>query len=152
MARLFTAGFWATVVMTVFMFVIAQIGFPEVDLAQIIGATLFGSAPVGSGPWWAGMAIHLFLGAIVFPIAFLVLARLLPRLSPILVGWLLGMLLFLGGEGVAIPLTGGGFFSSEAEQPALTVLEDFLSHTVYGVLLGLWAAPVVRSARPAAGP
>jgi hypothetical protein len=149
MARLYTAGFAATAVMTVFMAVLAQVGFPDVDLAQIIGATLFGSAPVGTGPWWAGMAIHIFSGAIAFPLAYLLLCLLLPRASPVLCGWLLGMLLFLGGEGVAIPLTGGGFFSSKADQPTLTVIEDFSSHTVYGILLGLLAAPSVSSARSA---
>jgi hypothetical protein len=134
------AGLVATVVMTGFMAMLPLIGFPRVDVPALIVEPLTGrSEPAGSAWWWLGMLIHLFLGAVVFPLAFRIGQRWLPTMAPVLIGWLLGVTLFAIGEGVLIPFSGGGFFSSNAARPGLTVLEDFLSHSVYGLLLGLLA-------------
>jgi hypothetical protein len=115
--------------MTAFMELLPLAGFPRVDVPALVAEALRTSVAVG----WT---IHLFLGIVVFPTAFFLATRMLPRLHPALIGWTLGMCLFLGGEAVAIPLSGGGFFSSEAPQQGLTVLEDLLSHSLYGLTLG----------------
>src|SRR5687767_10171010 len=128
-AGLFGAGLLATVVMEIFMRLLPAVGFPRVDVPALIASVLSGGVPPGSDALALGWSIHFGLGAVVFPLVLWLLSgRIVPTWHPLLKGWALGVVLFLGGEAVAIPLSGGGFFSAAEPQQGLTVLEDFLSH------------------------
>jgi len=68
----FLGGLAATAAITMMMYLIAPMMGLKMDIAQMLGSMLGGS-------WWAGLIMHLTLGAIIFPLAYaFVLYHFLP--------------------------------------------------------------------------
>lgn len=145
LSRLVGAGFLATLVMTLVMYVAPILGLPRLDTAQLLGhaVTLNASAPF-SGTWWIGMGIHFILGSVVFPLIYGALVH--PNLSGAqwFRGVVFGASLWLLQQSVVLPLLGLGVFSTLTSMPGLTVLLSLASHFLYGVTLGAAANERVR--------
>src|SRR5713226_3030296 len=63
LSRIFLGGFAGTVAITMMMYLVAPMMSLNMDIAQMLGSMLGGS-------WWAGMVMHLMLGAVIFPLAY----------------------------------------------------------------------------------
>jgi hypothetical protein len=136
------AGFVATLAMSLLLELLPFAGFPRIDVPALIVEPLLHRRPEPLTPWWwVGMGIHLFLGTVVFPVALLLAAGRLKRVRFLLLAWLMAMGLFLSGEGILTPLMGGGFFTISLPNWQWIVAADFLSHTLYGLLLGILGRP-----------
>jgi hypothetical protein len=141
-----TAGFIATVAMTMLMYVAPLMGMPKMDIAAMLGGMLGGGMPeVFSGAWFMGMLIHFLNGVVVFPLifGFLLFGRL-PG-APLAKGMIWGLVLWLLAQVMVMPMMGGGFFASNTPQPFMTVFGSLMGHVIYGAILGL-----VYGQRPAA--
>jgi uncharacterized membrane protein YagU involved in acid resistance len=139
-ARALLAGFVATLVMTMMMYLAPLLGMPKMDIAAMLGSMFAGAMPAPmSGTWWLGMLIHFVNGTVIFPLVYVhVLYAFLPG-PPWAKGLAWGLVLWLLAQAVVMPLMGMGFFSGNAPQPMMSVLGSFLGHAVYGVLLGVLA-------------
>ena len=129
MARALAGGVVGTAAMTMMMYVVAprMMGM-EMDIAAMLGSMLGGS-------WAAGMAMHVALGSLAFPLVYaLGLYGVLPG-SPVVRGAIWGFILFLSAQAVVMPMMGAGFFSSHMGGP-MAVAGSLVGHLVYGTLLG----------------
>ncbi|OQK17480.1 hypothetical protein AU255_06265 [Methyloprofundus sedimenti] len=123
-------GFVGTLMMSLMMKFAAPmlIGHP-MDIAAMLGNMM-------GGVYALGMAAHMMLGIVVFPLiyAFLFL-RFLPG-APVIKGMLFGTILWLMAATVIMPMAGAGFFMSEIGgiKAAMAAL---MGHLVYGGLLGV---------------
>ena len=146
-SRAMLAGFIATCVMTLLMFISPVMGIPRMDPGVMLGS-LFSAHPApGSGAWWMGMLLHFINGSVIFSLIYgYVLYRELPG-EPWMKGAVWGLLLWFLSEAFVSPLLGAGFFGSRSPEPAASVIGSLIGHLVYGALLGGIAGEVVR--RPA---
>ncbi|PYT18829.1 MAG: hypothetical protein DMG59_02680, partial [Acidobacteria bacterium] len=65
--RAIVAGFIATLIMTVVIYLAPVMGLPKLDIAGMLGSGMSGIMPApGSAVWWTGMIIHFMLGSVVF--------------------------------------------------------------------------------------
>jgi len=131
LVRSIVGGVAGTIAITTMMYMVApmMLGQP-MDVAKMLGSML-------GGNWWAGMALHIVNGAVVFPLIFaLVLYRLLPG-TPTLKGLVWGLTLWALAQTVVMPLMGAGLFSG-GMMPAIASL---MGHIVYGLLLGWFSGP-----------
>lgn len=132
------AGFVATLVMTVLMYMAPMMGMPEMDIAGMLGNFL------GIG-WTMGMIVHFINGTIIFPLVYAYLIyRILPGSATARgVGW--GLILFLLAQIVVMPMMGGGVFSSATPAPMMMVMGSLLGHLLYGAVLGKLAGSQYES-------
>ncbi|MDT8407920.1 MAG: hypothetical protein RQ715_11800 [Methylococcales bacterium] len=107
-----------------------MVGQP-MDIAAMLGNMM-------GGVYALGMAAHIMLGVLVFPLiyAFLVY-RLLPG-GPLIKGLSWGLVLWLIAETMVMPMAGAGFFMSEIGGMK-AVMAALMGHLVYGGLLGVIA-------------
>src|ERR1051326_3642641 len=65
------AGFVATAILAVFMYLAPLAGLPRIDLASALGKP-FAGAPATplTGSWWLGLGIFFLFGSIVSPYVF----------------------------------------------------------------------------------
>jgi len=85
-----------------------------------------------------GMAVHIMLGVLVFPLIYaIVVFRLLPG-APLIKGLTWGLILWLIAETMVMPMAGAGFFMSEIGGMK-AVMAALIGHLVYGGLLGVIA-------------
>lgn len=85
-----------------------------------------------------GMAVHIMLGVLVFPLIYALLVyRLLPG-APLIKGLTWGLILWLIAETLVMPMASAGFFMSEIGGMK-AVLAALMGHLVYGGLLGVIA-------------
>lgn len=122
-------GFAGTLLMTLMMQFAAPmiLGHP-MDIAAML-ANMMG------GVYMLGMAVHIMLGVIIFPLLYAVLLfRFLPG-GPLVKGLLFGTGLWLLAATMVMPMAGAGFFMSEIGgiKAAMAAL---MGHWVYGGLLG----------------
>jgi uncharacterized membrane protein YagU involved in acid resistance len=83
-----------------------------------------------------GMAVHIMLGVLVFPLIYAILIfRFLPG-APLLKGLTWGLILWLIAETLIMPMAGAGFFMSEIGGMK-AVIAALMGHLVYGGLLGV---------------
>jgi len=128
-------GLLGTPIMTALIYVLAPLMGVKMDLVEMLAETL--------GGWRMGMLVHIFNGAIIFPLLFVfVFYRLLPGPA-----WLkaisFGVVLWLASQLIALPLMGAGLFSTRAGG-ASTVAVLLAGHLAYGGLLGLFATIAER--------
>lgn len=138
-ARLFGAGIVATVVMTAMMMVVA----PMMGVHMDIAASLAGMMDM---PWAVGMAVHLFLGIIAFPIAFAQLLSSRRFGNPLVRGLVFGGILWLMLEIFVMPMLGAGVFGMNGPG-MIGAGAAFMAHMVYGSFLGLIAGGRTSSAK-----
>jgi uncharacterized PurR-regulated membrane protein YhhQ (DUF165 family) len=131
------AGFFATLAMTMLMYVAPMMGMPKMDIAAMLGGMLGGGMPEPmGGSWLLGMFIHFVNGTVIFPLifAFLLYGRF-PG-APVAKGILWGVILWFLAQAMVMPMMGAGFFASNAPQPFLAVFGSLMGHLVYGAILG----------------
>lgn len=118
-----------------------MIGQP-MDIAAMLGNMM-------GGVYALGMAAHIMLGVLVFPLIYALLVyRLLPG-GPLIKGLTWGLILWLIAETMVMPMAGAGFFMSEIGGMK-AVMAALMGHLVYGGLLGAIAgrADICCSAHP----
>lgn len=126
-ARAVAGGFAGTALMTGMMYLVAPMMGVRMDIAAMLASMLGGS-------WTAGLAMHFMNGAVVFPMAFLLLQRWLPG-SATVRGVLLGTGLWMIAQVMVMPMMGAGFFSANAGG-AMAAMASLAGHVVYGSTLG----------------
>ena len=124
------AGFTASLAMLTLLYVLPSIGAPRLNV--------FGELSTVSphSDWWAAPLEYLILGAIVFPTFYSTL--LFKDLSgqPWQKGLMWGLILWAVRGIVVMPIMGQGFFSVHSAHPIASVIETFVGHALYGILLG----------------
>ncbi len=130
-ARVLWAGVAATVVMTAMMMFVA----PMMGVHMDIAASLAGMMHM---PWVLGLAVHLMLGAIAFPILFA--AQVADRLpgNALMKGILFGAMLWLVMEFAVMPTMGEGFLGLNGPG-MMGAAAALMAHLVYGAILGFEA-------------
>jgi hypothetical protein len=124
------AGFVATVVMTMMMYMAPMMGIPKMDVAGMLSGMM-------KTPWIVGMLIHFMNGALIFPLIYVfVFHNILPGPS-FVKGMTWGLILFLIAQVMVMPMAGAGVFSSNSPNPLLSVMGSFMGHAVYGAILGM---------------
>lgn len=134
--RAILGGFVGTVLLTLMtLFVAPMMTGQKMDMAAKL------SEMMGTNPL-IGMAMHFLIGSGVFPLIYvLVLFRFLPG-APWIKGLISGVIFWLGLEIVAMPMMGGGVFSSQMGGMK-TAMAALIAHLVYGAALGgIAGAPV----------
>jgi hypothetical protein len=130
--RFFLGGIAGTAAITVMMyFVDPLITGRAVAITRISGKMLGDPHVVG------GMALHIFKGAVPFPLAFAFLSVQLPG-PGVVKGLIWGAILWLLAQGLLAPTLGCGFLDDRAGSVhAVTSL--LAGYLVYGALQGLIA-------------
>lgn len=124
-------GIAGTLVMTLMMMFMAPMltGMP-MDIAAMLGAML--------GGYTIGMAAHIMMGVIVFPLIYVyVIYERIPG-SPLVKGLIWGIILWVMAAVIVMPMAGGGFLMSEIGG-MMALVASLMGHLVYGGLLGLIA-------------
>jgi uncharacterized membrane protein YagU involved in acid resistance len=133
-------GFLGTVMLTLMIRFLAPMMGVRMDIVAKLGQmTHTGMA--------GGFFMHFLNGTVIFPLIYVyLLYRFLPG-APWQKGLLAGVILWLGLEIVAMPMMGGGLFSSEMGGMR-AVMAALLGHLVYGAILGAVAGapPAVSQA------
>lgn len=139
LSRSILGGALGTAAITLMMYFVAPVmtGRP-MDISRLLGKMLGGS-------WPAGMAMHVMLGTIVFPLlyAFLVYGMLPGK--PVFKGIAWGAMLWLVAQLVVMPIMGAGLFSANAGGLA-AAMGSLMGHAIYGALLGSIAGQAKRTA------
>lgn len=130
--RLIWAGVAATVVMTAMMMFVAPIMGVHVDIAASL-------AEMMKMPWMVGMATHLMLGVIVFPLVYAVLFVSQAPSNPVPRGLIFGVVLWLMMEVAGMPMLGAGFFGVKGPG-SMGAVAALLAHLAYGAILASVAA------------
>lgn len=138
LSRSISGGAAGTAAITLMMYFVAPVmtGRP-MDIARLLGKMLGGS-------WPAGMAMHVMLGTIVFPLVYaFVINGVLPG-RPVFKGLAWGVTLWLVAQLVVMPMMGAGLFSANAGGLA-AAMGSLMGHAIYGALLGSITGPVNRT-------
>jgi uncharacterized membrane protein (DUF485 family) len=124
------AGFMATTVITLMVYFVSPglTGGPS-DLAALI-ATVLGVS------WIAGLSAHFVVGTLVLPMVYAVFLNGWLSGGPAVRGMTWGLLLWLTSQAIIIPLTGGGFFSSNVGG-LRAVMDSLIGQLIYGLVLGV---------------
>jgi hypothetical protein len=136
-AKLLLAGFIATSVMNLLMFLPRVANWPGTDSASLLAQVLPGeSANQLNWNWWLGAGWHYLNGMVIFPLIFaFALDPWLPG-HRVLRGLWFGLGLWLLMEAVFLPLVGAGVFARGVEEPLKFSLIYLLGHLGYGLFLG----------------
>lgn len=137
--RAVLAGFVATLILTVLMYLAPLAGLPRIDMASSLGVPVSGrSAELFSPNWWLGLAVFFAFGSLVSPFVFV-------YLFPALIGssWLRGaewgvIVWVFGGVGI-MTLMGLGFDEAHFSHPFSSFASTLAGHILYGAILGLIA-------------
>jgi hypothetical protein len=131
-SRFFLGGLAGTVAITLMMsFADPLITGRTRDFARMLG-TMLGN-PHGVG----GMVLHVFNGAVLFPLGFAFLSVRLPG-PAIVKGLIWGTILWALAQWVVMPELGSGFFGDTAGG-LRAALSSLAGHLVYGGLQGIIA-------------
>ncbi len=136
--RAIGAGFIATLVMTMLIYMAPLMGMPHMDIAAMLGSLMHGGQmpAVQSGPWWLGMVAHFMMGTLLFPLLYAyVIYGLLPG-KPWARGLAWGFILWLLMMVMVMPMMGKGFFAGNTPQPFLFMMGTLIGHLLYGAVLG----------------
>ena len=127
-SKILIGGLAGTLMMSLMMKFAApmMIGQP-MDIAAMLGSMM-------SGVYEMGMAAHVLLGVLVFPLIYVMLFQFWLG-APLVKGLLFGTVLWFMAATMVMPMAGAGFFMSEIGgiKAAIAAL---IGHWVYGGLLG----------------
>ena len=120
-------GLIGTFIMTLMMMYLAPMmtGAP-MDIAAMLGGML--------GGWKVGMAAHLIMGIIVFPLIYVLVVYHFVGGTPLVRGLVYGVLLWLAAVIVVMPIAGAGVLMSNVGG-MMAVIAALIGHLVYGGLL-----------------
>jgi Family of unknown function (DUF6789) len=140
--RAILAGLIATLVVSILFFMSPLFGVTRPDAVSLLGTTYVGAKlhTDQTAIEILGLFFQVIVGAVI-------VALIYPHLFPYLPGRgvqkgiCLGVLLWLVGQIVTVPLLGGGFFGLEASIAAPIV--SLLGHVLYGAILAtIYGHPV----------
>ncbi len=136
-SRAILAGFVATLVMTMIMYVAPAMGMPKMDIAAMLGSMLSSQMPAPySGAWWSGLLLHFINGTIIFPLIYgYLLYTVLPG-AAWAKGLTCGIILWFLAQIMVMPMMGMGVLSSKTPQPMMSVAGSLIGHVIYGLILG----------------
>jgi len=138
------AGFFATVLVSMMMMIKTATGqFPELHVVRTI------SGVIGSpGNLVAGFGAHIFIGTVIWGIAYAMIESRIPISSHSAKGALFGIVAWLLMMIVFMPLAGAGLFA--VHRGSMTVpLITLAYHLVFGLVLGnvyAWNIPSPKRA------
>jgi amino acid transporter len=162
--RAIFAGFVATAILTVLMFVAPVVGLPKIDIASalgtpfargfsghwwrgvVVGEPFGGPAAPFTAAWFLGLFVFLLFGSVVSPFVFV-------YTFPGLLGasWLRGIewgiFVWVFGGVAVMTAMGLGFDQEHFTRPFATVLSSLAAHVVYGAILGAVAGSVLLRIR-----
>ncbi|MEO6907579.1 MAG: DUF6789 family protein [Abditibacteriaceae bacterium] len=139
--RAIGAGFVATVVMTMLMYMAPRMGMPNMDIAAMLGSVMNGGQmpAVMSGPWLVGIMMHFVMGTFLFSLIYAYLVYGLLPGQPWVKGLIWGIVLWAVMQAMVLPMMGKGFFASKTPAPLLFVMGTLMGHLLYGIILGALA-------------
>ena len=126
-------GAAGTAVMTMMMYFVApmMLGGP-MDVAAMIGG-MMGEVDGHNMIWMMGMGVHILNGVVIFPLIYVfALFGVLPG-DPWLKGLIWGLVLWLLSQTMMPMMMGMPMFAGGNMMP---VMASFMSHAIYGGLLG----------------
>jgi len=132
LTRAAAAGAIATATMTTLLLIEPAVGLPEIAIGQLLSSSLsLPTAHLSVGPA-GGWLIHFLVG-IGWAIGYAGLVGPRLRGSPLARGLIFGILVFLVGQALFLPLVSAGFFSRG--NPSM-LAGSLLGHLVFGGVLG----------------
>ncbi len=129
--RTMVGGLVGTVAMTGVMYGVAPMMGVHMDIAAMLGS-MFG------GSWAIGLAMHLMIGSVVFPLTYAFLLRGRLPGPDAARGIAFGAGLWLVAQVVVMPMMGAGVFSANAGGLA-AAMGSLVGHVLYGAALGVVA-------------
>ncbi len=144
--RALLAGFVATAILTILMFLAPVAGLPRIDLASALGKPLAGGRAVAApltGSWWMGLGIFFLFGSVISPYIF---AHAYHGLlgSPWLRGVEWALFVWVFGGVAVMTMMGLGFDDAHFAHPFGTFASSLAGHLVYGAILGVIAGGVLK--------
>lgn len=136
--RALLAGFVATAIVTILMFLAPVAGLPRIDLASALGKPLSGgrafAAPL-TGRWWMGLGIFFVFGSVITPYVFVYAYHGLLG-SPWLRGIEWGLFVWIFGGVAVITMMGLGFDDAHFSHPFGSFASSLAGNLLYGAILG----------------
>jgi hypothetical protein len=137
LGKLLLAGFVATSVMNLLMFLPRVGGWPETDIGWLLASVLpDGASGMLNANWWIGIAWHYLNGMVLFPLLFAVAFDPWLPGQRVVRGLLYSLLLWVLIEVLALPLLHAGIFATGLREPLKFSLVYLLGHVGYGLFLG----------------
>ena len=129
------SGFVATVVLSIMMVIKAAAGLmPHLNVIAMLAGMAHQKFGMPASPL-VGWVLHLFIGTVVWGLAFAALYKVIPGTKP----WLKGVLFAIGAWLLMMigpmPMAGAGLFGLKLGMPA--PIMTLVLHILYGVVLGL---------------
>ncbi len=125
-------GAAGTAVMTMMMYFVSPMMGVKMDVAAMLGG-MMGAAEPYNMFWMMGMGAHFLNGVVIFPLIYVfVLFKFLPG-PPAVRGLIWGLALWLLSQTMMPMMMGGPMF---AGGNMAAVMGSFMSHAIYGGLLG----------------
>lgn len=140
MHQIIVSGILATAVMSVIALMAPLMGMPPMDFGDMLGKR----NPFMPIPYAAGWMMHFVVGVMFSGAYNLFAEKRLPG-QPALKGILFAMLPFVLAQSVVMPMMGVGFWSNGNVG---AVMGSFLGHVVFGAVLGISSARLLRSNKP----
>ncbi len=152
--RAFCGGFFGTLIMTLFAYMVRSWAGGGLDIATMLGSLIHPSMVslsarndawtfVGNRAWEVGLIWHFVNGTIIFPLLYAYfIYKLLPRwklLNDTIRGAMWGTILWVLMGLVAMPVLGFGIFGIKMPSFVLIGIEAFFLHAIYGGLFGFIA-------------
>ncbi|MES0864243.1 DUF6789 family protein [Ruegeria sp. SCPT10] len=127
--RLLFAGVSSTIVLAVFMEGIARIVLggpmkPAMLICQALG--------LDASYLWLGEILHYALGIVFFPIGYVVFRSITNLGSPVVSGFIWGVILWIGAGVVMSPMAGMPLFFGGGK----IMIASLVAHIAYGAVLG----------------
>lgn len=158
--RAFFAGFVATAILTVMMYVAPVVGLPNIDISAalgtpfarglhgawwrgvLVGEPFGGPASPFTAAWFAGLAVFLFFGSVVSPYIFV---YAFPGLlgSSWMRGLQWGVFVWVFGGVAVMTAMGLGFDEAHFSHPFAPFFASLAAHVIYGAILGSLAGKVL---------
>lgn len=128
--KIIFSGLIATAVMTGFMLFAPVIGFPHMNMGELLGRVYGGSE-------WLGWITHAIIGVIVVIPYVLIFNKWIPVENKIARGIIYGLLVFVFSEIILTAINMAGYLPAvEKEKMGSMVFGDAIACLIYGAVLG----------------
>ena len=145
--RAMTAGFVATVVLSLLMLMKSMMGvMPGLDIARMLTSMAHHMMGLPANPA-VGWLLHFMIGTVVWGMGFALLYTVLPGGGPVIKGLAFGALAWLLMMLIPMPMAGAGLFGMKFGMmaPVMTLV----LHLIWGAVLGATFSGLSRSAATA---
>ncbi|MDE2307173.1 MAG: hypothetical protein KGJ97_02645 [Xanthomonadaceae bacterium] len=142
--RAMIAGFVATVVLSILMFIKSMMGvMPGLDVVHMLSGMAHQMMGMPDSPM-VGWVMHFMIGTVVWGVLFALLFKVLPGSGAVAKGVAFGVLAWLLMMLIPMPMAGAGLFGMHMGMmaPAMTLV----LHLIWGAVLGATFGALGRSA------